>query len=201
MVEVERFKPLLDAAIHPFSDEYSLEAGVPVTRGKKYANSGRSVRGAAIAWTELNDGSREVFVSLPASVLAEASLQEIWEISALLKFSYGVKFTRVDLRIDDYSKQLNPDLMLKAFQDGNYANFRTLDKIQRWKSGVEQGFTLYFGHPKSEKRARFYDKSAESKGVMDCYRLETQLRRGSAQGKRISNPIDTSASGFSKNIK
>ena len=57
-------------------------------------------------------------------------MQEIWEISALLKFSYGVKFTRVDLRIDDYSKQLNPDLMLKAFQDGNYANFRTLDKIQ-----------------------------------------------------------------------
>ena len=80
--------------------------------------------------------------------------------------------------MDDYSKLVTFDDVGVAVSSGNFAGFRSVQHIVSSVRNVSGnvGQTYYFGSPQSDKRLRFYDKSVESGGELDCYRWEAQFR-------------------------
>lgn len=121
----------------------------------------------------------------------------------LLKFwldVYGcpdARLTRADIYYDDYCKLIQPETLHNACKRGGVGVPR-VENMRGWdeynvQSGKNQGYTLYFGSPKSEKQVRYYDKFAESGGTQDCYRLEVQLT-----GKQAEAFQDWFAGSFSE---
>lgn len=180
VIDPSQLDNLLQVSFKSFHDDYIVREGTPRFCGKHFDNSGSSVRGGAFAWNLTATGSIQVWVSLPASVLAGVEVRDVIEVMCQLRECYGAKFTRIDICLDDYEKELDPDVMLMSYRQGNYANFQALSVVQAFDKGQYSGFTIYLGAAGSEKRLRFYDKSVESKGELDCYRLELQLRADSA---------------------
>lgn len=160
-------------------DQYIIYQESPFTSGRKYANHAKSVRGSILAWTVTESGNYEYWICFPGKVLGYFDAYDIRLLIDSLK-SLSCRFTRIDIKIDDYSKALDPQDICSACSVGNYSGFNIFDPRFPTKSGRYAGFTLYFGSPNSEKRVRYYDKSIESQGEIDSFRLEAQLRRSSA---------------------
>lgn len=91
----------------------------------------------------------------------------------------GCKCSRIDLAIDCFGANFVPKDLSAALDDGS-----AKIKARKWRfiaghDGDIQGDTVDTGSPKSDKRLRFYDKTAEQK-IKDgeaWVRLELQLRR------------------------
>jgi hypothetical protein len=155
--------------------------GHPFSLAGNYPNSSRSARGGVGAWRVTESGSFEVWISVPASCLTQIPQRDLFHFIHHAITVLNSKILRIDICIDDYLKQIDPQLMIDAFDSGNISGFQSIDpRFPRGSRGAYKGFCLYFGHPKSDKRIRYYDKSYESSGVIDSYRLELQLRRDSA---------------------
>ncbi|WP_197278753.1 replication initiation factor domain-containing protein, partial [Pseudanabaena sp. 'Roaring Creek'] len=87
------------------------------------------------------------------------------------------RFTRIDLAVDDYSKSLKPQYFKTAYQQRQHQGFRKMSFIENFESSEEeQGFTVYMGRRNGNKLTRFYNKSAESHGEIDAYRLEVEYK-------------------------
>jgi hypothetical protein len=89
-----------------------------------------------------------------------------------------VTFKRADIYYDDYCKIISPEALHKACKGGGvgvprYTNLRGWDEYDLQK-GKSRGFTVYVGSCKSDRQLRYYDKTLESDGKQDCYRLEMQ---------------------------
>jgi hypothetical protein len=89
-----------------------------------------------------------------------------------------VKFTRNDIYYDDHCKIISPEALHKACKGGGvgvprYTNLRGWDEYNL-QEGKSRGFTVYVGSCKSDRQIRYYDKTLESEGKQDCYRLEMQ---------------------------
>jgi hypothetical protein len=89
-----------------------------------------------------------------------------------------VKFTRNDIYYDDYCKIISPEALHKACKGGGvgvprYTKLRGWDEYNL-QEGKSRGFTVYVGSCKSDRQIRYYDKTLESEGKQDCYRLEMQ---------------------------
>lgn len=164
-----------------FDDVWELVPGRSFTRGRRWENSGRSGRGGVCAWNEMETGKIQCWFSLGSQVISRSSnYQELLELIRDLRTIMSARFTRVDVALDDYTKSLDPMLMLEAVKHRNYAGFQSFDPRFPLKNGEYAGFTLYFGSRESDKLTRYYDKDVESKGLIKAYRLETEFRRGCA---------------------
>lgn len=93
---------------------------------------------------------------------------------------FGVTCSRIDIAVDDYSKELQYSDINQALVDGNYTGFRA-GKVTINHGGEFQGFTVTMGSRDSEKFVRFYDKFSESHGRLDCYRWELEYKGDMAQ--------------------
>jgi hypothetical protein len=178
IADIEVVKKIIDFVSDDFDDVPCLNPGIPVVHGKRYENSGYSARGAAYAWNlpENENEQGQLWVSLPGSVLSNRNLRHIWRAIRGLKSAYSAKATRLDIKIDDFDKSIPKELILAAVEVGNYARFDYFDPREPRVKGVSKGWCYYFGSPQSDKRLRYYDKSAESGGEIDSYRMELQLR-------------------------
>lgn len=182
-INVNTFQTLVDWLSELFDDSWQLTPEKTFNQGKKFDHSGRSVRGGIVAW-RLIEGTddAEVWFSLGSACIAKLdSLQLVYFLKDLKAFSKGLKVTRLDIALDDYEKRLKPDEIVSAVESGNYAGFRKFDPRFPTKSGKSLGFTLYFGSRESNKFVRFYDKSTQTDGRIDAYRLETEFRRDYSQ--------------------
>lgn len=166
---------------HLFRDSVTVDEEKGFMCGKYYASSGRSARGALFTWNLPKEGpTGDLRVSLPSKALSECRQDEIWAYIRSL-FEQGAKFTRIDVAIDDYSKSIQPETVVEAHSDQNFARFRKFRPIVEYSSGILAGWTLYLGSRGSESCVRYYDKCAESKGQIDCYRWEAEFRDDKAQ--------------------
>jgi hypothetical protein len=94
---------------------------------------------------------------------------------------YSFNPTRLDLAVDDYTKSLTWQHFDDAF-DADYAHgFQSVDSRQPKSKLKDCGFTYYMGSKGSDKMHRFYDKSVESNGEIDAFRLEGQFKDGWAK--------------------
>jgi hypothetical protein len=84
-----------------------------------------------------------------------------------------LRCSRLDIALDDYSKQLSPSLFVAAIELGNYSGFRNGDYIRNLR---RDGFTVYLGCRQSEHFVRYYNKYVESGGAIDSYRFESEFK-------------------------
>jgi hypothetical protein len=173
----ERLDLLLELYEGLTNDRMTLETNKPRFMGQTWTNYGQSVLGARI-WYDLpgenkSNQGHAVF-SLPGSVLGHFTIDTIHALLLGLA-QFQPKYTRFDIAIDDYDKRISFEQVADAIAHRNYANFKK-GKIIKNYGDDWGGFTIYCGSSASLRMVRFYDKCAESKGEINSYRWEAQLR-------------------------
>jgi len=147
----------------------------PKFSGRTFAHSRRSPKGGMIAWNYLENGAVDWWLCLPAQMLSSAP---VFLQRRLLKFLLNMNFktTRIDLAIDDFTKSLLKQDFVDACDNDLHHGFQTYGEFWRKTRAKPKGWTFYMGSFGSDKLLRLYDKSVESNGELDCYRLEAQYR-------------------------
>ena len=87
---------------------------------------------------------------------------------------FGLSCSRIDIAVDDFSKQLQLIELQGACERGDYAGFRKCKSTINWGS-KHNGWTVNLGSREGEKYIRIYDKFAESNGEIDSIRFEAEL--------------------------
>lgn len=170
-----RFERFVGELTDIFRDSFAPDAGYWFS-GRKFDHHRISDRGARIAWNILENGDRDIWFMLPAKFLAGCDRTEslIHFLAILNQISF--KPTRIDLAIDDFTKSLSWHQFDEAYDLGQAHGFKECGLSTSKKERKQNGFTFYMGSKRSEKLFRFYDKSTESRGEIDAYRLEAQFR-------------------------
>lgn len=147
-------------------------------KGKYYAHTANTPHGIKMAWNVRLDTGVDVWVSIPGAALARVDGRMHLGIFKRLKSSYNFEPTRFDIALDDYLKKMSPDFIMQAIRDKNYVGFGKSSVITNQSKSVEglDGWTIYMGSRKSDKMYRYYDKNAESKGQINAFRLEAELK-------------------------
>lgn len=144
--------------------------------GVRWDRSWTSPTGTLYSERDTLDGKIYCRLSISGQDCERASNERMW---AFLKWAKGHLFnltcSRIDIAVDDYSKELQYSDINQALIDGNYTGFRA-GKVTVNYGGKFQGFTVNLGSRDSEKYIRFYDKFSESHGRLDCYRWEVEFK-------------------------
>lgn len=159
-------------------DEWIRDDDRPLYKGRHFIHSIRTVRGSIIGWNITDDHKIDCWLSLTGSTLIGASFDHLRQLLLFL-INLETRFTRIDLAIDDYTKSLKPSYFKTAYQHGHHHGFRKMSMIENFESAdplEEKGFTVYMGRRNGNKLTRFYNKSVESKGEIDAYRLEVEYK-------------------------
>ena len=89
----------------------------------------------------------------------------------------GVRFTRLDLAIDDREVGRPVELLEEAMDAGLVVTrWRSGRRVQSWDCAGREGRTVYFGSSNSAAMLRVYDKAAEQGVEGPWVRWELQLR-------------------------
>lgn len=176
----EQCLQLIDSMSRIFSDSYEFFRENGRFIGRQFANWARSPNGGLVVWNlpgeneeSLTHGSMRI--ALGGTVLNRASASQIVKfISAVL--AEGGKCSRIDLKCDDYSRSMSPDLLEKACNDGNITGFRKSSKHADLSSNDlnESGWTLYFGSRTSDRYTRYYN--AKPVHDIEAWRYETEYK-------------------------
>lgn len=147
---------------------------------KFYTESYRSPQGVLLADRRMEGDSLcpEAYLSIPASCLGLLQLEGQGLLFATL-YELGARSSRLDARIDDYGKTITIEKVEEAVRSGNVAHFKNFRFIESGSiAGSGTGRTIEFGargKRGSGKFLRIYDKSVESRGHIDCIRVELEL--------------------------
>jgi len=164
-------------------DIFTWKDGIGFFKGTFWANTIQSLRGIKIGWSAPGQGDNKsskqykILVSINGRALGAASFQGNLRLIAHLLEFYRFNPTRIDLAVDDFSKQLFTMQDLQEVVDkGNYSRAEVDDDHKSKKRlALEKGWTFTFGHPMSDKRVKAYNKAVESKGEIDSHRLEPKF--------------------------
>lgn len=83
--------------------------------------------------------------------------------------------TRIDLAVDDFTKQLDFVNLQTAIRAKQHAGFQVGDCLENF-GRKHNGWTAYMGSRESDNFVRAYNKSAESKGLVDSHRWENEVK-------------------------
>lgn len=182
--EESTFQEVVRTVVNFLDDKVVWEPGKGRFLGIHWANTAYSVKGMRCYY---NLPTKEkprghCLLSLPGSALANLSVLAIKQLTSALVRVWKLKVTRFDIALDDYSKSIEYQVMADALEAKQYARFQDFDLIRNGgKSKKKKGFTIYLGSRKSDRKLRFYDKGAESRGQIDSYRLELEAHNEVAQ--------------------
>jgi hypothetical protein len=142
-----------------------------------YQNSGRSLKGVRIAWDNQDEnGKCRCLISIPGKVLSAMKMLDVRRLALGILLT-GLHCTRLDIALDDFGKRLSFQTIINALLIQNYSKFRAWDF--RYSKGG--GVCIYFGSRESARCTKIYDKSVESKGKVNAYRIETKFGSKIAQ--------------------
>lgn len=155
---------------------WSADKGI--WKGRYYAHTANTVHGIKMAWHPRIDKGFDVWVSIPGGSLSRVDGRLHLSFFKMLKRRYGFQPTRLDIALDDYEKRLSKEIVIEALEQGNYVGFSkySVHVNSGKKKNKDKGWTIYLGSRQSDKMYRLYDKSAESNGKIDAYRLECELK-------------------------
>jgi hypothetical protein len=173
-VDLEYFQALFT---NVFKDEWITDDDRPIYKGRHFAHSFRTIRGTVLAWNNTDEGI-DCWLSATGTSLVGGTFKNLREFLQYL-LTKKTRFTRIDVAIDDYSKSLKPHYFRTAYQREQHQGFRKISFIENFESSdleEEQGFTVYMGRRNGNKLTRFYNKSVESNGEIDAYRLEIEYK-------------------------
>lgn len=182
-LDESRFCEAVNFVLAGLEDTGTWNYDTPAFMGKTWQHSGKSTKGIKWGWnnSDLENGCLgHGFISVPGGVLSNVSQRDVWRVMCGLHFSWGFKATRVDVALDDFGKTINPQLVIDAIKAENTEGFRTSNLYQNFDKEY-QGWSIYMGSSQSDRCTRYYNKEAESKGEVNSYRWEVQLRNKFAQ--------------------
>lgn len=119
----------------------------------------------------------ECYLSIPGSALAQVSHLHVLRLCKSLQ-SLAFSCSRLDARLDDYSKTVTPALAYSAWSDGNISGFQVHKWTSSGRAGDPSGETLSLGRRGSGgsgKFLRIYDKFIQSAGEIDATRVELEM--------------------------
>jgi Replication initiation factor len=160
-----------------FSDEWALGKGALGF----YQNSYRSSLGICMGLDPYqSEGSsrHDALISIPASVLSTVPQSRLHRLLGELILRFDFHYSRLDLKLDDYAKNITPYIAYDAWKLGNVSGFRVHRWISSGKLGAVSGCTLELGRRGKSgcgKFVRIYDKTVESGGAIDATRLEVEF--------------------------
>jgi len=175
----------LFAAINGVRDIYCRSLLDEVVDGGRpfrgYKNSDVTALGAVLCWTP---GRTDFCLTLPQSTCEAVTTQYLlWLVNELLQF--GCRVTRLDLTVDDFSRDLDIQSIYQACIDGHLVA-RTSEVDPSFPINVKTGEfrekKLTIGRRSSEFYLRIYDKFLESKGKINAIRVEQELKGNLAFG-------------------
>lgn len=150
---------------------------IPYICGRKFLESMRSLDNSIILGYNFPQDSAvvgEVILNIGGSALSRLPLDSLHTFCRTL-YQLGAHCTRFDVAIDDYSKSyFNSETLDSTLKAGNFSgahltNYHT--------STYGNGGWLYtIAKRGSDKYLRIYNKSVESKGVIDSYRFEVEYK-------------------------
>ena len=140
-------------------------------------------------------------LSLPgAAFYLQPSPQAAFMLWALVRMDGFKHFTRLDFQSTELEPDWPADKVIQAVEGGEVwvkgmSTYR-LWAERAWGGAIEEGATLYWGSPRSDKQCRTYDKRAESRWRVPAIRDEVQLRRGwaKAAGRQLIELLDSNLS-------
>lgn len=194
-LDLEGFKTLLDFLSSEFEDDFDFAVDRPRFIGRQWDGSGCSVRGIQCALRRDESGNGFIgWISIPGSCWGPLSLDRQWGVIQRLCWTWDARCTRIDLRLDDFSKSLlDLDQIHLAAQQGNFcwANSWEFHSSQK-RNSSNPGRSVVFGSAASDKRVTFYDKEVESNGKIPSIRMEVRFRddRADALFKGFSSLVD-----------
>jgi DNA relaxase NicK len=144
--------------------------------GQHWENTGHSMKGMRWFWNPPEGKNLgHALISLPGGALANISCRDQWRLCSGLLNKHHLKITRTDIAMDDFKKRVSFEDVQTALANKNYARFKVATATKNY-GGEYQGFTCKFGSRAGDRMMRFYDKHAESKGEIDSYRWELELK-------------------------
>lgn len=148
--------------------------------GKQWQHRGHSIKGMKFWYDSPSEKSPDahVLISLSGKVLGALPVAKTWELCRFLVEVHQVKFTRVDVALDDYAKSISYSDIADAAIAGDYAYVKQITPLitHERNSELDKAFTIVIGSTQSDKYLRFYNKSRESNGAVDSYRLELETK-------------------------
>ncbi|MEM7591582.1 MAG: hypothetical protein AAF383_08685 [Cyanobacteria bacterium P01_A01_bin.83] len=150
---------------------------------KKYKNRRVSKTGIVIGWTKRakyrGRNTRyvyDVMIDFTGAYFADLTLLEQQELIYYLNSNWKLKCHRIDVAIDDYSRQLFPvGQIISAFLEGNQYGFKVIDDSYLDIINNKLVGTLGLGSRRSSFFVRIYTKHQE------FVRWETELKQNKAQ--------------------
>jgi DNA relaxase NicK len=197
VTSMNRFRDAVDFVVSNFSDTAVWTPDQPIFMGIYWEGSGHSVKGIKWGWSLPKQGSNQPglgFISVPGSVLETETGRDVWRTIRGLYYNWKFKATRIDIALDDYGKLVQPEWVVDALNLKDYARFRDY-RMDINGGGKFPGWTFYFGSKKSDRIVRYYNKFAESKGKINAYRWELQLR-GSLANAAFKDYAEISSEDF-----
>jgi hypothetical protein len=167
-------------------DKFEIRQGpIPMSAHNcTYDWMAESAKGIRAYWFNPDNGLKSmnqlatIRIEIPGAVCASVPQVDLRDLMKLLDEGFSTICTRFDVALDDYTKSLwTWEDLEDAARKKNFSGVKNRQKIDDFESGV----TYYFGTRKSETFYRFYNKSVESEGKQDCYRMEVEFKRSKAQ--------------------
>lgn len=161
-----------------FSTSLDYSSCSPIKVGRLFQNHVTTPCCSGVFNFNVNEsGSYDAMLEFRGALLRTLHPEGLRELCQLLH-GYDFRCTRLDPCIDDYDKVLDFALVDEALDAKNVKYFPAGNSVNGW--GNDAGRTRYFGTRSSSRHGRLYDKFVESRGEMDCYRLEAELKASHA---------------------
>jgi len=116
----------------------------------------------------------ELILNISGQLLSRCPVPRLVEFCSIL-FKLGARCSRIDICVDDFSKQyFTYESLCASIEDKNFTGAR-LDNTSRHVDG-NGGWLVSLGSRGSDKYGRWYNKSVESKGEIDSHRYEVEYK-------------------------
>lgn len=185
--ELGQAQDILGIIEQTLRDSFTIESGPIKAHHQTWDWQAISVKGVRAWWTNPGNGPKTMGriailrLEFSGKILGSANSVDLRDLFRILLGDSQAVCTRFDIALDDYSKSLwTWDDLIEAARAGNYAGPQQYEVIEGGKRKGPKGTTVYFGSRRSETFYRFYDKSIESDGEIDSYRMELELKRSKA---------------------
>jgi len=125
-----------------------------------------------------------ILISIPGSICQQLHFGQLLGLIAYFQSIGKVKFTRVDIALDDFTRAINFEMIRSAVVSGCMRGYRSLcNGIENLIPNIKNsrnGWSFTFGE-KGDKELQIYDKQAESMGAIPSIRLEGRFRDDRAE--------------------
>lgn len=157
---IDTIQELLNISI--FFDKYRIDDDF-TGRYKAYSGS----MGVSLSYSNFDcNDICNARITLPGEFLANRNPWHIKRVMRRLRDDFAAKCSRIDLAVDDFSRQLNHQTIIDATKNKEGIGFNCGKTIDSYGTGND-GITVYCGSRRSPKFARFYQK-----GEFDRFEIE-----------------------------